>query len=273
MSRWKSFFLACAVALCVTPAHADSSLNRLLFGRPTPPTGTGDSEILRAPARWPDPPALPARPAQPQIIEESKGPETVTTTVDGMEVISKIVDGQETVIKHVVRGNFGGSVVANALYWALVASNGGEVEIRGPCISACTLAASVIPKEKLCFDANGYLAFHKVRHLNKDGSTSPELMLTKGMVDSYPKDIRAWINAKGGYKKMRINSFWILLAPELWTMGYRKCANASIVNAIAKPANGTCPFGWTASGSYCLLQPGLVPPAATTSRMPLSPPR
>ena len=23
-------------------------------------------------------------------------------------------------------------------------------------------------------------------------------------------------------------------------------------DAIAKPANGTCPFGWTASGSYCL---------------------
>jgi hypothetical protein len=23
-------------------------------------------------------------------------------------------------------------------------------------------------------------------------------------------------------------------------------------DAIAKPANGSCPFGWTASGSYCL---------------------
>jgi len=23
-------------------------------------------------------------------------------------------------------------------------------------------------------------------------------------------------------------------------------------DAIAKPANGTCPWGWTSSGSYCL---------------------
>jgi hypothetical protein len=26
-------------------------------------------------------------------------------------------------------------------------------------------------------------------------------------------------------------------------------------DAIAKPANGTCPWGWTSSGSYCLRPP------------------
>jgi hypothetical protein len=28
--------------------------------------------------------------------------------------------------------------------------------------------------------------------------------------------------------------------------------SAGAQDAIAKPANGTCPFGWTASGSHCL---------------------
>ena len=60
---------------------------------------------------------------------------------------------------------------------------------------------------------------------NKDGSTSPNLRVTKEMVDSYPKDIRAWINAKGGYKKMPIDGVWTLPAPDLWKMGYRKCGD------------------------------------------------
>jgi len=47
-------------------------------------------------------------------------------------------DGEETVIKHVVRENLGGSVFANLVYWMVIAENGTEVEIRGPCISACT---------------------------------------------------------------------------------------------------------------------------------------
>jgi hypothetical protein len=206
---------------------------------------------------WPPPPAFAPRSPVPKA-PESRGPETFTPetftrrTDDGMEAVIKIVDGKETVIKHVVRGNPGGPVVPYLAYWMIIEENGTEVEIRGPCMSACTWVAAVIPKSRLCFDANGYLAFHKVRDLNKDGSTSPDFTGTQEMVDSYPKDIRAWINAKGGYKKMPIDGLWHLRAPELWTMGYRKCAEDVIVNAIAKPADGTCPFGWTSSGSYCL---------------------
>jgi len=45
----------------------------------------------------------------------------------------------------------------------------------------------------------------------------------KWMVDSYPADIRAWIDAKGGYAKLPMNGYWVLTAPDLWKMGYRKC--------------------------------------------------
>ena len=40
-----------------------------------------------------------------------------------------------------------------------------------------------------------------------------------------PKDIRAWINAKGGYKKMPIEGVWTLSAPDLWKMGHRRCSD------------------------------------------------
>jgi hypothetical protein len=44
------------------------------------------------------------------------------------------------------------------------------------------------------------------------------------MFDSYPQDIRTWLQQKGGLEKMAHGAkLWALLAPELWKMGYRKC--------------------------------------------------
>jgi hypothetical protein len=132
-----------------------------------------------APSLTPAGPSLPKEPA-------SKWPEIVTRTIDdlktGIEEVTKTVDGQETIIKHVVRRNPGGSIDLQVAYWTLVAIQGGEVEIRGPCGSACTLAVVAIPKDKLCFDADGYLGFHVATSLNKDGSKSPDLKTTRGMV-------------------------------------------------------------------------------------------
>jgi hypothetical protein len=48
---------------------------------------------------------------------------------------------------------------------------------------------------------------------------------TQWMIDKYPADIQAWIKAKGGREKMPIFRFWLLEAPELWKLGYRKCAD------------------------------------------------
>jgi hypothetical protein len=203
------------------------------------PPSTQPPPVPRAPklkVEWPPPsPAVALRPVvQPQEsaakVPESKWSGAVTRTIDDMkagieEVVTKTVDGQKTVIKYVVRRNPGGSIELHVAYWTLVAIQGGEVEIRGPCGSACTLAVVAIPKDKLCFDADGYLGFHMATSLNKDGSTLPDLKTTRGMVESYPKDIRAWINAKGGYKKMPIDGVWTLPASDLWKMGYRRCAD------------------------------------------------
>ena len=41
--------------------------------------------------------------------------------------------------------------------------------------------------------------------------------------------------------------------PHGWTSSGSYCVPAQgAQDAVAKPPNGTCPFGWTASGSYCL---------------------
>jgi hypothetical protein len=44
------------------------------------------------------------------------------------------------------------------------------------------------------------------------------------MIDRYPVVIRDWIKAQGGLAKMpQLNEYWILEAPQLWTMGFRRC--------------------------------------------------
>jgi hypothetical protein len=189
------------------------------------PNSKDAAKLAPAVARPSVPLPLP-RPSVPKI-PESKGLETITRTNDvGVEaVIIKTADGQETVIKHIVRKSPGGNVVVLWAYWMIIAEHGGPVEIRGPCASACTMVMEAVHRDNLCFDVNGSLVFHMASTQNKDGSWSPSLTWTEEMVGNYPEDIRAWINAKGGYKKIPIDSLWTLPARELWAMGYRKCAD------------------------------------------------
>jgi hypothetical protein len=44
------------------------------------------------------------------------------------------------------------------------------------------------------------------------------------MIDQYPIKIRQWIEAQGGVKQMSVEKVWYLYAPDLWKMGYRRCA-------------------------------------------------
>jgi hypothetical protein len=48
---------------------------------------------------------------------------------------------------------------------------------------------------------------------------------TRWVFGWYPADIKAWINNRGGPKKMPppFQGYWTLPASELFKMGYRKC--------------------------------------------------
>jgi len=98
---------------------------------------------------------------------------------------------------------------------------GDEVEIRGSCRSACTLVVSEVPRQRICFGPRGALGFHLARNRPVSGSRNDAA--SKWMVDSYPADIRAWIDARGGYLQLPYEGEWVLRAPELWAMGYRRC--------------------------------------------------
>jgi hypothetical protein len=93
--------------------------------------------------------------------------------------------------------------------------------MRGPCYSACTLVTAHIPKDQLCFRQGAFLAFHAA-------SADPERRRyapyeTMRMYDDYPSEIKAWIDRRGGWKKLPVHQYWTLYDRDLWAMGYAKC--------------------------------------------------
>ena len=122
----------------------------------------------------------------------------------------------------------GGRIVDHWERWKALAAQGGEVEIRGPCWSACTLIMAHIPRERLCFDKHAELNFH----LAMRPSGEPSMEASRWMVDQYPEDIRDWSKTMGGVERMPLPSlnqpaqtFYMLFPVQLWAMGYRKCAD------------------------------------------------
>ena len=117
--------------------------------------------------------------------------------------------------------------------WEELALSGDYVEIRGPCVSGCTLIMMHIPSSRLCFGENASLGFH-LAQIKYDGHFGdhefhPDLKLSQWMVDHYPQDIHNWLMNRGCVEKMTVRDMWSLPAEELWTMGYRKCEPEKLV--------------------------------------------
>jgi hypothetical protein len=97
-----------------------------------------------------------------------------------------------------------------------------KVEVRGDCMSACTLIVGAIDKSKLCFGPNGKLHFHQGWSPSDDNSVSVSPETTQWTFDRYPSDIQHWI---GKAENLPAEGFSTLHAEDLWKMGYQKCAD------------------------------------------------
>jgi hypothetical protein len=127
-------------------------------------------------------------------------------------------------LKTVLYDEPGGMIAEHWQRWMKLAGSGDDVEIRGACVSACTLIIAHIPSDRLCFGENASLQFHPSRDPKTgEPDVSNALGSTQWMINQYPQDIRLWIKNKGGWEKMALGQMWTLDASELWRMGYRKC--------------------------------------------------
>ena len=93
----------------------------------------------------------------------------------------------------------GGEVSSFLAVFARVRQSGDRVIIDGPCLSACTLVLSTIPKNRICVTRRAVLGFHAPQWVDpRSGRTSRTPEATRIVTQSYPAGVRAWIKKRGG---------------------------------------------------------------------------
>jgi len=113
----------------------------------------------------------------------------------------------------------GGAVDAYLAAFARLRRSGERVIIDGPCLSACTLVLSTIPRNRICVTRRAVLGFHAPRwYYPGTGQTMRASEATRVVTASYPPAVRAWIKKRGGLTQKVI----YLRGKELAAL-YRRC--------------------------------------------------
>jgi hypothetical protein len=95
-----------------------------------------------------------------------------------------------------------GGVVGNYLeLFSRVRRSGERVVIDGPCLSACTLVLSTIPRNRICVTPRAVLGFHAPAIIDQEGHSYRSREATKAVMASYPPSVQAWIRHHGGLKR------------------------------------------------------------------------
>ena len=98
-----------------------------------------------------------------------------------------------------IRSSPGGAVEAYLAAFARVRQSGQRVVIDGPCLSACTLVLSTIPRNRICVTRRAVLGFHAPRWYDLQcGRTTRAPEATRAVTATYPAGVRAWIKKRGG---------------------------------------------------------------------------
>ena len=98
-----------------------------------------------------------------------------------------------------IRSSPGGAVEAYLAAFARVRQSGQRVVIDGPCLSACTLVLSTIPRNRICVTRRAVLGFHAPLWYDlQSGRTTRAPEATRAVTATYPAGVRAWIKKRGG---------------------------------------------------------------------------
>jgi hypothetical protein len=113
----------------------------------------------------------------------------------------------------------GGEVGDYLRIFAQLRASGERIIIDGPCLSACTLVLSTIPKNRICVTRRAVLGFHAPKYVDpRSGRMSRSPQATRIVTQSYPAGVRAWIKKRGGLTGKLI----YLRGRELGSL-YRRC--------------------------------------------------
>jgi hypothetical protein len=91
----------------------------------------------------------------------------------------------------------GGLIAAYEARFARARASGERIVIDGSCLSACTLAIGMVPREQICATSRAVLGFHAAWQPTPFGKAI-SFPATQQMMNIYPPEIRAWIGRHGG---------------------------------------------------------------------------
>jgi hypothetical protein len=98
----------------------------------------------------------------------------------------------------------GGSVGQYLDFFAKVRQSGERVVIDGPCLSACTLVLSSVPRKRICATSRAVLGFHAPFVVDDKGRSYRSREITRTVNAAYPANVRAWIKRNGGLTQKTI---------------------------------------------------------------------
>lgn len=117
-----------------------------------------------------------------------------------------------------IEADRGGEIGKYLMEFAMLRETGERVIIDGPCLSACTLVLSLIPRERICITQRALLGFHAAWSPDGYGGRQTNHGATRMMLASYPPHVRKWIKRRGGLNRHMM----VLRGRELSSM-YRSC--------------------------------------------------
>jgi len=118
-----------------------------------------------------------------------------------------------------IQRDFGGQIGPYLYKYAAMREAGHTVVIDGPCLSACTLALAVIPRDHICITQNAVLGFHAAWSPGPDGRPIRSAGGTRLLMAVYPPAVRSWIKRRGG-----LNGKTIFLRGRELAALYRTCS-------------------------------------------------
>jgi hypothetical protein len=120
----------------------------------------------------------------------------------------------------------GGLIAAYEHRFERARATGERIVIDGSCLSACTLAIGLVPREQVCATPKAVLGFHAAWQPTPYGGKAVSSGATQHMMNIYPSDLQGWINGHGGLTPRMI----FLKGPELAAM-VSPCSEADIAAA------------------------------------------
>ena len=97
-----------------------------------------------------------------------------------------------------IMSSAGGPVVNYLEFFSKVRHSGERVIIDGPCLSACTLVLSTIPRNRICVTSRAVLGFHAPIVADRYGRQFHSREITRAITATYPPAVRTWIKRNGG---------------------------------------------------------------------------